>query len=361
MSLSAGKSQVPSQFDRILIFNSAFPGDIVLTTPLVRAVYESFPGAYLGFCTTPAGAHLLSGLSYLDRLIVYDKNGRDKGLTGLIRAALGLRREKFDLALCAHRSVRSAVLLGLAGIPFRVGFAQSQAPWLFTRTVNRDPAQHETCRNLQLLQPLGLDPARLSVRPCLPVTDEEAARVFDRLGAAEPDGRGPLVAVAPGSVWGTKRWLAARFAGLVDLLASTLSARVILVGGPLDRPAADEVLAASRTPLLDLVGKTDLRALAALIRRSDLVVTGDSAPMHVAWAFDIPTVAIFGATTPELGFAPLSERCRVVEVKGLVCRPCSAHGPQRCPLGHFRCMHGITVDMVLSACEEVLRVGRPAA
>ncbi len=84
------------------------------------------------------------------------------------------------------------------------------------------------------------------------------------------------------------------------------------------------------------------------------MVTGDSAPLHIAWAFDRPTVAIFGATTPELGFVPLTSRCRVVQVEGLVCRPCSAHGPRECPLGHFRCMREITTEMVERACDELL-------
>jgi heptosyltransferase-2 len=111
-----------------------------------------------------------------------------------------------------------------------------------------------------------------------------------------------------------------------------------------------------------MVGMTDLRELCALVRKADLVITGDSAPMHIAWAFDIPTVAIFGSTVPELGFAPATDSCRVVELKGLECRPCSDHGPATCPLGHFQCMKGVSVSMVYDACRKMLETGRaPAA
>jgi len=340
--------------NRILIFNSAFPGDIVLTTPLVRALYERFPGAYLAFCSTPAGVRLLAGLSYLDRLIVYDKHGHERGITGLIKTVMQLRSERFDIVFSVHRSMRTALLLRLAGIPVRVGFAQSSGSFFYTLTVSREPALHETERNLSLLKPFGVDPGEVSKKPVLPVTGEEANHVFGQLGVGLPRGGGPLVIVAPGSVWGTKRWLSVRFARLIDLLTADYQAQIIVVGSALDRGQADQVIAQCKSPVLDLVGMTDLRQLCALIRKADLLVTGDSAPMHIAWAFDIPTVAIFGATTPKLGFAPLSQRCRVVEVEGLECRPCSEHGPRSCPLGHFRCMRAITVDMVMEACRDML-------
>lgn len=349
---------MPAQFDKVLIFNSAFPGDIILTTPLIRAAYESFPGAGLAFCTTEAGASLLAGLSYLDQLIVYDKHGRDRGTWGMLKTASRLRWEGFDLVLAAHRSTRTALLLTLAGIPVRVGFDRSSASRLYTHLAARKPEAHETERNLNLLSPLGIKVEGLSRKPLLPVTGEESNHVFGRLGVGFPQGAGPLVIVAPGSVWATKQWLAERFIDLIEWLASAHQARVIMVGSPLDRMQADKVAAGCKAEVLDLVGMTDLRGLAALIRQADLVVTGDSTPMHIAWAMDVPTVAIFGATTPELGFAPLSQTCRVVELKGLDCRPCSEHGPKRCSLGHFRCMRGITVDMVIAACEEMMGVKR---
>jgi lipopolysaccharide heptosyltransferase II len=349
---------VPAQFNKILIFNSAFPGDIILTTPLIRATYRKFPGASLTFCTTPAGASLLAGLSYLDSLIIYDKHGRDRGTWGTLKTASRLRREKFDLALSAHRSTRTSLILALAGIPMRVGFDQSAASYLYTHLAKRNQDAHETIRNLSLLGPLGIKVEALSRKPVLPVTGEEANHVFGHLGVGLPPGEGPLVVVAPGSVWGTKQWFADRFAELIERLTKFYAARVILVGSPLDRAQADKVAAVCKAEFLDLVGMTDLRGLAALVSKADLVISGDSAPMHVAWAMDVPCVAIFGATAPEQGFAPLSERSRVVEIKGLECRPCSAHGPHKCSLGHFRCMYGITVEMVMDACEEMLKFKR---
>jgi len=229
---------------------------------------------------------------------------------------------------------------------------------LYTQRVDRPREVHETLRNIGLLAPYGVDPSQAPTRPLLPVTGEEANHVFGILGIDLPRGKGPVVIVAPGSVWGTKRWLADRYGALIDELVTRLGARVIMVGGTTDREQAQKVLDACNARVLDMVGLTDLRELCALVRKADLVVTGDSAPMHVAWAFDIPTVAIFGSTVPELGFAPSSERCRIVELRGLECRPCSDHGPKSCPLGHFQCMTGVSVEMVFRACCEMIELGR---
>ena len=342
-------------YDRILIFNTAFPGDIVLTTPLIRAVYRNFTGAEIVFCTTPAGGNILAGLSYLDRMVIYDKHGRDKGFSGMLRVAYELKKSRFDLVLSAHRSFRSAVLLALSGIPVRAGFKQSAGAIFYNRQVEHDHDVHETQRNLNLLKALNIDSAGEDYRPVLPVMGEDSNHIFGKLGVPAPSGSGPLIIVAPGSVWGTKRWLPERFAELIDKLTEQFTARVIIVGSPMDQAVANEVTELCCHKPLDLVGMTDLRGLAALIRMSNLVVAGDSSPIHVAWAYNIQTVAIYGATTPELGFAPLSENCHVVEIKNLDCRPCSQHGPQSCPLVHFKCMREISVDMVVDECSAALK------
>ena len=343
------------EFDRILIFNTAFPGDIVLTTPLIRAMYRHFTGAEIAFCTTPAGGNILAGLSYLDRMIIYDKHGRDKGFGGMLRVASELRKYKFDLVLSAHRSFRSALVLALAGIPVRAGFRQSAGAMFYNRQVEHDAQAHETQRNLNLLKALHIDSSSEDYQPVLPVMGEDSNHIFGKLGVPSPAGDGPLIIIAPGSVWGTKRWLPERFAELIDKLTEQFGARVLLVGSPMDQAVANEVTEFCRNKPLDLVGMTDIRGLASLIRISDLVVSGDSSPIHVAWAYNVQTVAIFGATTPELGFAPLSENCHVVEIKNLDCRPCSQHGPHSCPLVHFKCMREITVNMVVNECSVALR------
>src|SRR5213596_2910617 len=160
-----------------------------------------------------------------------------------------------------------------------------------------------------------------------------------------------FVALAPGSIWGSKRWpyyreLAERLAGSVGIL---------VVGGPEDAALAAEIteaVARSGGQAVSGCGRLSVRQAAEAIRRSVVLVTNDSAPLHFAQAVDTPTVAIFGSTVPSFGFGPRGPRDRVVQVGGLVCRPCSAHGPPSCPLGHHLCMKSLSVQDVLQAIEE---------
>jgi heptosyltransferase-2 len=160
----------------------------------------------------------------------------------------------------------------------------------------------------------------------------------------------PFVALAPGSIWGSKRWpyyskLAARLAD---------QAAIVVVGGPEDAALGDEIVkavegAGGRGRAANACGRLTVRQSAEAIRRSAVLVTNDSAPLHFAQAVGTPTVAIFGSTVPAFGFGPRGPRDRVVELMGLECRPCSAHGPRSCPLGHHRCMRDLSVDKVYAA------------
>jgi len=160
----------------------------------------------------------------------------------------------------------------------------------------------------------------------------------------------PLVAIAPGSVWATKRW--PFYPELARALAR--SATVVVIGAEADRPLATEIVTATNGRAIDTTGHLSLLASAELIGRTSLLVTNDSAPLHLASAMNTPTLAIFGPTVPEFGFGPLAEHSRVAGQTELTCRPCDRHGPKRCPLGHWRCMREITPDAVAFLARELL-------
>jgi heptosyltransferase-2 len=159
------------------------------------------------------------------------------------------------------------------------------------------------------------------------------------------------VVLAPGSVWATKRW--PFFAALVDALPATHG--IVVVGGAEDRELAAAIVEASPSRVLDATGRLSLLASAELIGRAAAVITNDSLPQHLASAMATPTVTIYGPTLPSFGFGPLAPRHTVVEhAPGLECRPCSAHGPQRCPRAHFRCMRDIAPAAVANALQPLL-------
>ena len=321
---------------------TAFLGDVVLTTPLLAALAARH--GPVDVVTTPAAAPLLETHPAVGRVVAYDKRGRDRGWAGLRGLARRLRPARYDRAYLPHRSLRTAVLAFLARIPVRVGFHDGWS-FLYTEVRRRPPAGHEVDRLLALAdEPAAAYPPRL-----YPTAEDAgaAAALLAAAGVAEP-----FVALAPGSIWGSKRW------PYFGELARRLAGDVVIVGGPEDRALGDDVAGAAqdgrgRRKIVNACGRLTLRQSAALVARARVWVSNDSAPLHVATAVETPIVAVFGPTVPEFGFGPLSPRDVTLGVAGLHCRPCSRHGPPRCPLGHHRCMTGLPVDAVLGALQDV--------
>ena len=351
-------SGTPGGCARILIVQTSFLGDVVLSTPVFAAVRRHYPDAHLAVLVRPECAGVLRGHPAIDAVLIDDKRGRDGGF-GAVRTVRRLRAGRFDLVLSLHKSLRTAWVLAAARIPRRVGFRKSAGWFLYHRTVPRDPTRHDVERNLSLLAGIGIDPASVVSRPSLACTAEAAERVARLLAdRAVPVGL-PLVGVAPGSVWATKRWTVEGFAALLRALRDDMHVVPVLLGARGDMEYAAAIQQAAGHAAVDLVGQTDLEVLVAAIDRCRVLVCNDSAPMHIAVARDVPVVAIFGPTTLRQGYGPYTDRAIVVE-RDLPCRPCGRHGGARCPIGTHACMRDITPHEVLQAVATLLVRGGSA-
>jgi len=328
-----------------LVIQTSFLGDMVLTTPLLTRLAES---GSVDVVATPAAATMLANHPAVRRVISYDKRGAEKGTLGFVRLAMRLRGERYSAAYLAQGSVRSGALAMMAGIPKRVGFDSSAGRVFYTDRIPYIEGDHHAARLLSLGRG-AIGAAAAPPRPSLFPGEAEKAAVDELLRGVTASE--PLFALAPGSVWATKRW-----PGFIEL-AMSLARRgtIVTIGSVADRELAAAIGSAVGAKSVDATGKLSLLASAELIRRSRVLVTNDSAPQHLASAMNTPTVAIFGPTVPAFGFGPLAERSAVVGIDSLVCRPCDRHGPMRCPLGHWKCMREITAVTVSNAIEGVRR------
>ncbi|MBI3297501.1 MAG: lipopolysaccharide heptosyltransferase II [Elusimicrobia bacterium] len=345
----------------VLVMQTSFLGDALLTLPMAKRVKEVIPGCRLTVLTRPDTADVFKACREVDEVLVDDKRGRHRGLGGLWSAAGELRGRGFDLVLVAHRSFRSALLARLAAIPRRIGFSSSAGAFLFHETVAFPWGAPEAERNLALLLPLapGLRAGPADSLYLTKGREGDAAAAIDKRLAEAGVGDSPLVGLHPGSIWPTKRWFPERFAALASRLSKEASAKVVLLGGPGDKALSADIAAAAGVPVLDWTGRTTLPELLALTAKLDLLVTNDSGPMHVAAAHGVPVLALFGPTTKELGFFPYGDGHKVLEAD-LACRPCGLHGAKACPEGHFLCMRLITVEQVFEAARGLLRRKVPA-
>lgn len=338
---------------RLLVAQTGFLGDVVLTTPLLATLHQHLSPSSLTVMTTPQAKPLLECHPVVNKVLVDAKRTDGQGPLELWRLAQRLRRERFTLAVAPHKSFRTALLLLMAGIPQRIGFRQSPGWFLYHHTVDRDPHRHEVERILCIMRAFGLEPEDCNQKPLVVYSQEaktKANTLLHKVGLTETE---PLFVVCPGSVWATKRWTVDGFAGLVQKLHQHYG-RVLLCGGPDDAPIAQMVHERSGQCAFNLIGRADLQTFIALVDRAQVVISNDSAPMHVAVARNVPVVAIFCATTPSLGYGPYSDRAVVVEKKDLFCRPCSRHGNPSCPRGTEDCMRQVTVADVLAGVDTLV-------
>ncbi len=339
---------------KILIIQTAFLGDVILTTPVIRVMKKAYPNSRIDVLLTPQCAEILGGMEEIHEVMAYDKRGKEKGVRGFLFQVRRIRERTYDICLAPHRSARTALLAFFSGAPVRICFDTAALGFLYTHRVPRPTSVHEIDRNLGLLSALGITLNGTDRSPVLPVdprSREEADHLFREAGIRDNE---LLIGVGPGSVWGTKRWLPEGYAEVCDSLEKTLGAKVILLGGIDDVEVGERIMARSRGNHRNFVGRTTLKQAVGIMKHCRLYIGNDSALLHVASALQIPTVGIFGPTVPGQGFAPYGQRTVVVEKKEVTCRPCGAHGPMECPEGHFKCMAEISSQEVLEAAERLL-------
>lgn len=292
---------------RFLLVRLSSLGDVINALPAAHALRTSFPDAFLGWVVDPPLAPLLQRSPLLDEVFALPvPNGQTVRASDLFRGpelAAGLQRfvhrlqqPRFDVALELQGLFRSALVARLSKAPVRLGFVDElrEANYVFLTRRVAPAGPHAVDRFLSLASAAGAKP-HLPSWGSLTTTDDETAAA--QLLAGLPPGRS-LVALNPGASTDRKRWPADRFGAVADLVSTRTGAVFVVVGSTKERRLAERVCSASRVPVLDLAGRTSLPVLAAVLRRCDCVLTGDTGPMHLAVAVGTTVVALIGPTNP---------------------------------------------------------------
>ena len=332
---------------RILVFQTAFLGDVVLTTPSLRSLKKKYPEAHVAAVVRPAWVPVLQHVQGVDEILTFDKRGEQTGLPATLRFARSLRKKRFDIVLCPHPSFRSGLILWLAGIPRRIGFSSSTGGLFFTERLKQNADRHEVERVLALSGALNISESEWEKQPVIvpdPAIDVQA--ILERLGI-DPNAS-ISVGIHPGSVWATKRWPADRFADVAKAVAAR-GFHAIVFGTERERDLVEAVVKGAQKNNVHGCLGLSLAELIAVFSKLALYISNDSGPMHIAAALGIPVVALFGSTVPAQGYAPYLDLAAVVETDRLDCRPCGPHGHDVCPLKHFKCMNKLEPETVLMA------------
>ena len=346
---------------RIVVRGPNWLGDAVMCEPALSQVRTLFPQAEITLLVKPGIADLLAQHPEVNRTLVYDDRGRHAGLVGKWTLAAVLRRHRFDLAILFQNAFEAALISFLAGIPRRFGYATDGRTLLLTDPVTVPPRtaqRHQVEYYWDLLKPLGgHGPAPA---PRLFVTPDESALIAGRLADAGIGPSDPVIGVNPGSTYGhAKRWLPDRYAEVVNRAVTDVQGRsgarvgVAILGAKGEEPLGKAIADQIKTRTVVCSGQTTVRELMALVKRCQLFLTNDTGPMHVAAAFKVPLVAVFGPTDWQTT-SPFGVDAQLVR-QPVSCAPCLL---RECPIDH-RCMTGVTVEQVYDAVVQHLPLVAP--
>jgi len=331
---------------RILIWKLSALGDVILSTPSLRAIRRQFPQGHLTLAVGRSAYEAVARCPYLDDILIYDPRGKNRGLWRHLSFLARLQRGRFDLSIDLQNSRKTHLLAWAAGVPVRVGFRRKFG-WLLNRGVRLPrvvlaPVAHQH----YLLREAGFstDGDALELWPS-PGDEQAVTRLLARYGVAEPTPQRQLVGVHPGGSgrWKTKRWDLARWAQVCAILARR-NVQVVVVGGSDERALGEALARLAEPPPIVLIGCTTLMELACLIKRCDAFLAHDSSSLHVAAAVGTPTVALFGPTDPRRHLPPTFKG--QVMKRDVFCSPCYS---TRCRTVTHACMKRISVEEVLGA------------
>lgn len=331
---------------RILIIRLSALGDVLVTTPVTRALRQALPDAHLSWVVETRARELLAGNPYLDEVLTWDRRKGGLGVSSLLGLTSQLRQRRFDWAVDCQGNLRSALIARLSGARRVVGNsdAKEHADRFYHLRVPRDPEDRSSRqRCLDLLRPLGVQSQ--DRRMVLELSDAEAAAGGRALAEAGlPDGT-PYAAFVPATTWAQKHWFEERWSELAVAVRRQLGLTPVLMGAPPDLQMVERIREAAgpNGGCVIAAGKTGLKSATAVLRGAQLTVAVDTALMHASVAVGTPTVALCGASwwpgfADYEGFALLREP--------MECSPC-LHRPT-CE-GRFDCMRALTVNRVLAA------------
>lgn len=348
--------------EKILVVRTDRIGDVILSTPVLEAIKLSCPKSHLTMMISPYTKDIVKNNPHLDDVIIDDHKNIHKGVGGFFRLIKKIRGEKFDIGILLRPTFRLAILLYLSEIKYRIGTGYRSYQIFFNRKIyqhRKRNLKHESDYNMDMLKPLGIksqrcepygSSQRILPRVFLSESEENLAdRMFENLKIKTDN---IMVAIHPGSGNSSLNLPIKRFAQAADSLIEDMKAKVIITGAEREMGLANLMENRMRNKPINLVGKTNLRQLASLLKKIDILISNSTGPMHLSAALGTPTVAIFSpifATGP-IRWGPCGEDHEVILPPVPVCLKCN---PKSCP--YYDCMEKIKAEEIVRRVNLILQ------
>lgn len=334
-------------YERILIVEVNWMGDIIFSTPMIRAIRKRYKNSHIACMVVPRCAELLEGNPRIDEVILFDERGIHRSLLAKLKFILFLKKKRFDTAILLHRSFTRRLIMYLAGIKERIGYSIKKGRFLLTLSeFPPGPELHKVEYFLELARFIDCDISEKNYE--LFITDRERRYIEEELIKGGVEEEDFLVVLNPGANWFPKRWPEENFCRLSQELLCRCNLKIVISGSRSDIKIGEKIKEATDGRVLNFCGRTNLKQLAGLMERAEIVISGDSGPMHIAVAMGSYVIALFGPTSPKLTGPYGTEKYEIIH-KDIGCEiPCYNFN-----CIEYRCMETITVEDVLKVFDKV--------
>ena len=334
----------------ILVIQTAFLGDAILTLPMIQELKKENSEIKLDVLAIPSTEKIFSSSPFVDDVIVIDKKGKHKSIKGLNNFIKELREKSYSKIYSPHRSFRSTYITFRLGVRETYGFDNSSLKYAYKNIVKYKQTDHEVQRNLELIGENTEDKS-WKISPEIIIDETEKEIVSALLSSNKIDAK--FIAVAPGSVWETKRYPKEYFGEVIKSLIAK-NEKVVLIGGVNDKLICDEIAYNFNDRVKNFSGEFSITETIHLLRSAKLLITNDSAPTHMGMCADIPVLTIYCSTVPGFGFYPYNKKSKYLSYDKLVCKPCGIHGYRECPIQSFDCGYKLLPEDIHKEVEKML-------
>lgn len=323
---------------KILVIRLSSLGDIVLTQSAVQALRREFPDAQIHYLTKKKFAPIVELFNCVDEIYYWENKYT------LLKE---LKKIKFDLAIDLHSKFNTFIIKNFINAKRTVTYNKEH---FLRRKIVKQKTDKMISSTVGLyftaLKDIGLE-TEVFAPKLFPLKDTEMPEIF------RIDEQAKFIGLFPGALHRTKQYPIQQLAGFIDSVPTEWSYQFLVFGSIAESNLAEELNSLTKTNIIDLCGMLDLQQLVFAISKIDVVITNDSGPMHIAAALEKPQIAIFGATHPKLGFAPMNKKAILLSAN-LSCQPCSLHGGKKCPKIHFNCMRTILAEQILDSLKIII-------
>ncbi len=329
--------------EKILVIQTAFIGDAVLTLPMIEKLKEMEDRSIIDVVSIPSTSEIFISSPFVNEVLLLEKRGKHKSLMGLKSFCNEIKRRNYNRIYSPHRSIRTAIIVLFSGVRETYGFSNSSLKYVYKNIIEYNSSVHEVQRNFDLIG-YKYSEDNWKILPKIRVSESAKLKVNDYFETNKITNG--FIAVSPGSVWATKRYPIEYFIEVISSLVKE-GKQVLLIGGDNDKEITLKIKENFNENVFDSAGLFSLVESIELIKHASLLITNDSAPTHLGMCADVKVLTLYCSTVPEFGFYPYNKLSGYLSADDLYCKPCGIHGFDECPIKTFDCGKKLIPEIII--------------